>query len=549
MPPLSAFEIPPPLLEPIPPPLSSPPSPLHAESPTLSSAPLGTSPLLPPPSEMVPASSPIFMPRLAPNQPLSSPPSTITLLPPAAPNPPLSNPSSTINLLPPPAPLSSPALVPQPLPFSFPSAPVHFPPSVPVPPAITSPPTVPAPLPCPLAQVSQPPPFPFPSTPVNFPSLAPASPGFPPKSLQVTSSPPVNSPAPPLRMPFPEPPHWSSAAPPTSPLEPPLWSSLPVAVEVNKPSGFNMSRAAIVGLVTGGAILLAFILGLLYIRRNRNRREKKHDDIKEIPNIGSKGSHVIQVEPHQNDPIRQPTISHESSKDSSSANSVSENAIQNHAPITVFGSGNHNFTYDELVVATNGFSEDKLLGQGGFGNVYKGALPNGKEIAVKQLKTGSQQGEREFQAEVETITRVHHKHLVELVGYCINGTERLLVYEFVPNNTLEFHLHEDNVKYNPEKGKPVMEWTTRMKIAIGSAKGLAYLHEDCNPAVIHRDIKASNILLDFGFEVKVSDFGMAKLFPNTDSCITHITTRVVGTFGYLAPEYASSGKLTDKSDV
>ncbi|KAJ0089947.1 hypothetical protein Patl1_12878 [Pistacia atlantica] len=125
-----------------------------------------------------------------------------------------------------------------------------------------------------------------------------------------------------------------------------------------------------------------------------------------------------------------------------------------------------------------------------------------------------------------------------LIGYCITGAERLLVYEFVPNNTLEFHLHGT--------GQPIMDWETRLRIAIGSAKGLAYLHEGCNPTIIHRDIKASNILLDSRFEAKVSDFGLAKMLSDTN---THVSTRVIGTFGYLAPEYASSGKLTDKSDV
>uniref|UniRef100_A0A803LBU5 non-specific serine/threonine protein kinase n=1 Tax=Chenopodium quinoa TaxID=63459 RepID=A0A803LBU5_CHEQI len=199
------------------------------------------------------------------------------------------------------------------------------------------------------------------------------------------------------------------------------------------------------------------------------------------------------------------------------------------------------FTYEELLRATNGFSEQNLLGQGGFGYVFKGVLPNGKEVAVKQLKIGGHQGEREFRAEVETISQVHHKHLVSLVGYCISGSERLLIYEFVPNNTLEFHLHGE--------GQPVMDWPTRLKIAIGSAKGLAYLHEDCSPSIIHRDIKAANILLDFNCEAKVSDFGLAKIFSSSNPSVTHMTTRVVGTFGYLAPEYASSGKVTDKSDI
>ncbi|XP_065621158.1 proline-rich receptor-like protein kinase PERK1 [Quercus suber] len=199
------------------------------------------------------------------------------------------------------------------------------------------------------------------------------------------------------------------------------------------------------------------------------------------------------------------------------------------------------FTYDQLMVATNGFSKANLLGQGGFGYVHKGVLPGGQEVAVKQLKIDSHQGEREFQAEVETISRVHHKHLVSLVGYCITGAERLLVYEFVSNKTLAFHLHREE--------QPVMNWAYRMKIAVGSAKGLAYLHEDCHPKIIHRDIKASNILLNSKFEAKVADFGLAKIFSDTTADITHISTRVVGTFGYLAPEYASSGKVTDKSDV
>ncbi|XP_040370857.1 proline-rich receptor-like protein kinase PERK1 [Rosa chinensis] len=207
-------------------------------------------------------------------------------------------------------------------------------------------------------------------------------------------------------------------------------------------------------------------------------------------------------------------------------------------PPPAFGFSESTFTYEELVRATNGFSNDNLLGQGGFGFVHKGILPNGKVVAIKQLKAGSGQGDREFQAEVEVINRVHHRHLVSLVGYCISGAQRLLVYEFISNNTLEFHLHG--------KGRPTMTWPTRMRIALGSAKGLAYLHEYCHPKIIHRDIKAANILIDDNFEAKVADFGLAKFALDTD---THVSTRVMGTFGYLDPEYASSGKLSDKSDV
>lgn len=226
-----------------------------------------------------------------------------------------------------------------------------------------------------------------------------------------------------------------------------------------------------------------------------------------------------------------------SGDDSSSGFSGSKQPLPPPSPGISLGIS-RTFTYEDLEAATNGFSPTNLLGQGGFGYVYKGILPGSKTIAVKQLKVGGSQGEREFQAEVEIISRVHHRHLVSLVGYCIAGSQRLLVYEFVPNDTLEHHLHG--------KGQPNMQWPTRLKIAIGAARGLAYLHEDCYPKIIHRDIKASNILLDSNFEAKVADFGLAKL---ASEGFTHVSTRVMGTFGYLAPEYASSGKLTDRSDV
>lgn len=202
------------------------------------------------------------------------------------------------------------------------------------------------------------------------------------------------------------------------------------------------------------------------------------------------------------------------------------------------GNSRSYFTYSELQTATDNFSKDNLLGEGGFGRVYKGTLPNGTVVAVKQLNLSGGQGEREFRAEVEVISRVHHRHLVSLVGYCVSNQQRLLVYEFVPNGTLENNLH------NPDM--PIMDWNTRLKIGLGCARGLAYLHEDCHPKIIHRDIKSSNILLDEKFEAQVADFGLAKLSSDTN---THVSTRVMGTFGYLAPEYAASGKLTDRSDV
>ncbi|OIV93903.1 hypothetical protein TanjilG_05606 [Lupinus angustifolius] len=196
------------------------------------------------------------------------------------------------------------------------------------------------------------------------------------------------------------------------------------------------------------------------------------------------------------------------------------------------------FTYEMVMEMTNAFSSENVIGEGGFGCVYKGWLHDGRTVAVKQLKAGSGQGEREFQAEVEIISRVHHKHLVSLVGYCISEQQRMLIYEFLPNGTLHHHLHGN--------GMPVLDWSKRLKIAIGAAKGLAYLHEDCSQKIIHRDIKSANILLDDAFEAQVADFGLARL---TDTGNTHVSTRVMGTFGYMAPEYATSGKLTDRSDV
>ncbi|KAK9706021.1 hypothetical protein RND81_07G099500 [Saponaria officinalis] len=241
------------------------------------------------------------------------------------------------------------------------------------------------------------------------------------------------------------------------------------------------------------------------------------------------------LSPH---PVKRSLTTQPQSLHISQSTTTTMRLVSIHSMALSFPSSQTMFTYDELAIATNGFSRGNILGQGGFGFVHKGVLPTGKEIAVKSLKSDSGQGEREFHAELETISRVHHRHLVSLVGYCVTGAQRLLVYELVPNKTLEFHLHG--------KGLHVLDWSSRMKIAIGAAKGLAYLHEDCFPKIIHRDIKAANILIDNNFEAKVADFGLAKFNSQTD---THVSTRVMGTLGYLSPEYAATGKLTAKSDV
>ncbi|KAK7358070.1 hypothetical protein VNO80_17370 [Phaseolus coccineus] len=200
------------------------------------------------------------------------------------------------------------------------------------------------------------------------------------------------------------------------------------------------------------------------------------------------------------------------------------------------------FTFRELAAATKNFRPQSFLGEGGFGRVYKGRLETtGQAVAVKQLDRNGLQGNREFLVEVLMLSLLHHPNLVSLIGYCADGDQRLLVYEFMPLGSLEDHLHD----LPPDK-EP-LDWNTRMKIAAGAAKGLEYLHDKANPPVIYRDFKSSNILLDEGYHPKLSDFGLAKLGPVGDK--SHVSTRVMGTYGYCAPEYAMTGQLTVKSDV
>ncbi|KAL5978482.1 putative serine/threonine-protein kinase pbl23 [Asimina triloba] len=196
------------------------------------------------------------------------------------------------------------------------------------------------------------------------------------------------------------------------------------------------------------------------------------------------------------------------------------------------------FKYQDLSTATNSFNGDCLIGEGGFGRVYKGNFEKtNRVVAVKQLDRNGLQGNREFLAEVVMLSLLHHPNLVNLIGYCSDGDQRILVYEYMASGCLEDHLLD----------KKPLDWSTRMKIAKGAAKGLEYLHDKANPPVIYRDFKASNILLDEDFNPKLSDFGLAKRGPTGDK--THVSTRVMGTYGYCAPEYALTGQLTTKSDV
>ncbi|KAK9084429.1 hypothetical protein Scep_030900 [Stephania cephalantha] len=200
----------------------------------------------------------------------------------------------------------------------------------------------------------------------------------------------------------------------------------------------------------------------------------------------------------------------------------------------------HWFTLRDLDQATNRFSKENVIGEGGYGIVYRGHLINGTPVAVKKLLNNLGQAEKEFRVEVEAIGHVRHKNLVRLLGYCMEGTHRMLVYEYVNNGNLEQWLHGAMRQHG------YLTWEARLKVLLGTAKALAYLHEAIEPKVVHRDIKSSNILIDDEFNAKVSDFGLAKLLGAGKS---HITTRVMGTFGYVAPEYANTGLLNEKSDV
>ncbi|GKV51942.1 hypothetical protein SLEP1_g58555 [Rubroshorea leprosula] len=198
--------------------------------------------------------------------------------------------------------------------------------------------------------------------------------------------------------------------------------------------------------------------------------------------------------------------------------------------------------YDLATVraATNNFCDENKLGQGGFGAVYKGKLPNGQEVAVKRLSSGSGQGDLEFKNEVLLVAKLQHRNLVRLLGFCLEGDERLLIYEFVPNTSL------DHFIFDPIK-RAQLNWESRHKIIGGIARGLLYLHEDSRLRIIHRDLKASNILLDEDMNSKIADFGMARLFVRDET--QGNTSRIVGTYGYMAPEYAMHGQFSIKSDV
>ena len=200
------------------------------------------------------------------------------------------------------------------------------------------------------------------------------------------------------------------------------------------------------------------------------------------------------------------------------------------------------FTFRELASATKNFRQECLLGDGAFGKIYKGALQStGQVVAVKRLDRNGMQGSKEFLVEVLMLSLLKHKNLNDLVGYCADGDQRLLVYNYMPLRSLDIHLFDNSQDKEP------LDWATRIKIASGAAQGLEYLHERANPPIVYRDMKASNILLEDGYNPRLCDFGLAKFSQSANQCCT--PPRVMNTYGYCAPEYTRTGQLSLKSDV
>ncbi|VFQ86848.1 unnamed protein product [Cuscuta campestris] len=323
---------------------------------------------------------------------------------------------------------------------------------------------------------------------------------------------------------------------------------------------FGLRVWVVLGIYAGAAVsLLLFIVSLWLISRRNVRRKIAAFLPLTAPPVVSKEILEIRVDPPENpklslrDPDSEPEPlgkdsqkpggnrrNHRCSERVGSCGGSSYGSGDQAAPEVSHLGWGHWYTLRELEVSTNGFSHENVIGEGGYGIVYHGVLEDETMVAVKNLLNNRGQAEKEFKVEVEAIGRIRHKNLVRLLGYCAEGVQRMLVYEYVDNGNLEKWLHGDVGPHSP------LTWEIRMNIILGVAKGLSYLHDGLEPKVIHRDIKSSNILLDKQWNPKLSDFGLAKLLCSEKS---YITTRVMGTFGYVAPEYASTGMLNERSDV
>ncbi|KAJ6872891.1 hypothetical protein NC651_031890 [Populus alba x Populus x berolinensis] len=329
-----------------------------------------------------------------------------------------------------------------------------------------------------------------------------------------------------------------------------------VNTELSKPTSiFGLRLWVVIGILLGSLIVLALFLLSLCVTSRRKNRQFELTKTDTTPPISKEIQEIVHlpVQEHNHHAIQVPEIqvgigkvehrvvfsSGESRGTASGGETASFGSGSVGPEVSHLGWGRW-YTLRELEAATGGLCEENVIGEGGYGIVYRGVLSDGTKVAVKNLLNNRGQAEREFKVEVEVIGRVRHKNLVRLLGYCVEGAYRMLVYEYVDNGNLDQWLHGDVGEVSP------LTWDIRRNIILGTAKGLAYLHDGLEPKVVHRDVKSSNILLDRQWNSKVSDFGLAKLLHSERS---YVTTRVMGTFGYVAPEYACTGMLNEKSDV
>ncbi|KAI8023329.1 putative serine/threonine-protein kinase [Camellia lanceoleosa] len=329
--------------------------------------------------------------------------------------------------------------------------------------------------------------------------------------------------------------------------------------ELSKPTSiFGLRLWVVIGIFVGAIIVLILFLLSLCITSRRRKSPKllHHHKLDLTPVVSKEIQEIVHDAAPDHRPIAVPEIQIDIGKAEhrvvfSDRLSSGESRATSGNDTASFGGGGSMpevshlgwgrwYTLRELEAATNGLSDENVIGEGGYGIVYSGVLADKTRVAVKNLLNNRGQAEKEFKVEVEAIGRVRHKNLVRLLGYCVEGAYRMLVYEYVDNGNLDQWLHGDVGEVSP------LTWDIRMNIILGMAKGLAYLHEGLEPKVVHRDIKSSNILLDRQWHPKVSDFGLAKLLCSERS---YVTTRVMGTFGYVAPEYACTGMLNEKSDI
>ncbi|CAA2933738.1 receptor-like kinase TMK4 [Olea europaea subsp. europaea] len=310
-------------------------------------------------------------------------------------------------------------------------------------------------------------------------------------------------------------------------------SGLGSGSQSGSPTGSSKGSSVSAGMVAGLVIAVVVFIGVLlfvfykcYVRRRRQ-----------------KGVERVDEGPKQSMEMAKTNLTNEVNGYAEARNELQSQSSGDNREIPIFEGGNVAISMELLRQVTNNFSEENILGRGGFGVVYKGEFNDGTRIAVKRMESGAMgtKGMNEFQAEIAVLTKVRHRHLVALLGYCINGNERLLVYEYMPRGTLAQHLFEWQ-----ERGYQPLTWKQRVTIALDVARGVEYLHSLAQQSFIHRDLKPSNILLSDDMRAKVADFGLVRNAPDGKYSVE---TRLAGTFGYLAPEYAATGRVTTKVDV